>query len=87
LAAAIVTQLETTIGSEITSIEEELLHRFVPDDVCPMSYGLIDILLNTGRPKDEVKALEYFSTFSYNLTWSITYDVLVFVRVQAAFLY
>lgn len=57
LAAAIVKHLETAVGSEITSIEEELLHRFVPDDVCPISYGSIDILLNNGRPKAEVARL------------------------------
>ncbi|PWA54840.1 armadillo-type fold protein [Artemisia annua] len=57
LATAIVKHLETAVGSEITSIEEELLHRFVPDDVCPISYGSIDILLNKGHPKDEVARL------------------------------
>ncbi|KAK1411027.1 hypothetical protein QVD17_37571 [Tagetes erecta] len=43
--------------SDITSIEEELLDRFVPDDVCPMNYGSIDIMLNKGRAKDEVAPL------------------------------
>ncbi|KAK1412920.1 hypothetical protein QVD17_34524 [Tagetes erecta] len=57
LAAGIVKHLETVVGSEITSIEEELLDRFVPDDVCPMNYGSIDILLNKGRAKDEVAPL------------------------------
>ncbi|KAI3732997.1 hypothetical protein L1987_64211 [Smallanthus sonchifolius] len=57
LADAIVKHLETAVGPEITSMEEELLHRFVPDDVCPMSYGSVDILLNNGRPKDEVAPL------------------------------
>ncbi|KAF5785876.1 hypothetical protein HanRHA438_Chr10g0446221 [Helianthus annuus] len=57
LAAGIVKHLETVSGSEITSIEEELLHRFVPDDVCPINYGSIDILLNKGRAKDEVAPL------------------------------
>ncbi|GKD48817.1 hypothetical protein Tco_1277793, partial [Tanacetum coccineum] len=50
-------RLKSQYASEITSIKEEFLHRFVPDDVCHMSYGSIDILLNTGRPKDEVARL------------------------------
>ncbi|KAI3806547.1 hypothetical protein L1987_22454 [Smallanthus sonchifolius] len=57
LASGIVKHMETVIGSEITSIEEELLDRFVPDDVCPMNYGSIEILLNKGRAKDEVSPL------------------------------
>ncbi|KAK9065766.1 hypothetical protein SSX86_015169 [Deinandra increscens subsp. villosa] len=57
LAAGIVKHLETVVGSEITSIEEELLNRFVPDDVCPMNYGSVEILLNQGRTKDEVPPL------------------------------
>ncbi|XP_076884449.1 protein SEMI-ROLLED LEAF 2-like [Bidens hawaiensis] len=57
LAAGIVKHMETVIGSQITSIEEELLNRFVPDDVCPMNYGSIDVLLNKGRAKDEVAPL------------------------------
>ena len=43
--------------TEITSIKEELLHKFVPDDdVCPTEYGLADILQNKGRFKDDVKS-------------------------------
>ncbi|XP_071737557.1 protein SEMI-ROLLED LEAF 2-like [Rutidosis leptorrhynchoides] len=57
LAAAVTKHLETVVGSEITSIEEELLNRFVPDDVCPMGYGSVSTLLNKGRPKDEVASL------------------------------
>ncbi|KAK9053622.1 hypothetical protein SSX86_024696 [Deinandra increscens subsp. villosa] len=57
LADAIVKHLETAVGSQITSIEEKLLDRFVPDDVCPMGYGSIDILLNKGRPKHEAAPL------------------------------
>lgn len=54
LAAAVVKHMETAVGTEITSIKEELLHKFVPDDdVCPMEYGLIDILQNKGRFRDE----------------------------------
>ncbi|KAD0702503.1 hypothetical protein E3N88_43834 [Mikania micrantha] len=61
LAAGIVKHLETAIGTEITSIEEELLNRFVPDDVCPMNYGSVEILLNQGRTKDEVASLCSFN--------------------------
>ncbi|XP_071715628.1 protein SEMI-ROLLED LEAF 2-like isoform X2 [Rutidosis leptorrhynchoides] len=57
LAAAVTKHMETVIGSEITSIEEELLNRFVPDDVCPMGYGSVSTLLNTGHTKDEVATL------------------------------
>lgn len=56
LAAAIVKHLETVVGSEITSIEEELLNRFVPDDVCPIGFGSVGTLLNKGRPKEEAAA-------------------------------
>ncbi|KAL8232689.1 hypothetical protein R6Q57_002467 [Mikania cordata] len=54
LADAIGKHLETAVGFEIISFEEELLDRFVPDDMCPMGYGSVDILLNKGRSKDEV---------------------------------
>ncbi|KAK1409584.1 hypothetical protein QVD17_36111 [Tagetes erecta] len=47
----IIKHFETVVGFEITSIEEELLDKFVPDDVCSMKYGSIDILLNKGRAK------------------------------------
>ncbi|KAI7731261.1 hypothetical protein M8C21_013204 [Ambrosia artemisiifolia] len=57
LAAGIVKHLETVIGSEITSIEEKLLHKFVPDDVCPINYGSIEILLNKGHAKDDAAPL------------------------------
>ncbi|CAH1434816.1 unnamed protein product [Lactuca virosa] len=58
LAAAVVKHLETVAGTEITSIKEELLHKFVPDDdVCPTEYGLADILQNKGRFKDDVSPL------------------------------
>nr|XP_043637336.1 protein SEMI-ROLLED LEAF 2-like isoform X2 [Erigeron canadensis] len=60
LAAAVVKHLETVIGSEIISIEEELLHKFVPDDVCPIGYGSISTLLNKGHQKDDVSALKYY---------------------------
>nr|GEW73455.1 hypothetical protein [Tanacetum cinerariifolium] len=58
------------LQSEITSIEEELLHRFMSNDVCPMSYGLIDILLNTGRPKDENSSREALIR-SFQLAFSL----------------
>ncbi|KAI3750265.1 hypothetical protein L2E82_20898 [Cichorium intybus] len=58
LAAAVVKHMETVAGSEISSIKEELLHKFVPDDdVCPTEYGLVDILQNKGHFKDEVAPL------------------------------
>ncbi|CAH1435822.1 unnamed protein product [Lactuca virosa] len=44
--------------TEITSIKEELLHKFVSDDdVCPTEYGLADIFQNKGRFKDDVAPL------------------------------
>ncbi|KAI3678057.1 hypothetical protein L6452_37336 [Arctium lappa] len=52
LAAAVVKHLETIIGSEMSSVKEELMNRFVPDDVCPTEYGS-----EKGHSKDEVASL------------------------------
>ncbi|KVH94768.1 Armadillo-type fold [Cynara cardunculus var. scolymus] len=52
LVAAVVKHLETIIGSEVSSIKEELTHKFVPDDVCPTEYRS-----EQGHSKDEVASL------------------------------
>ena len=52
LAAAVVKHLETIIGSEMSSIKEELMNKFVPDDVCRTEYGS-----EKGQSKDEVASL------------------------------
>lgn len=51
LAAAVVKHLETIIGSEMSSIKDELMNRFVPDDV-PKEYGS-----EKGQSKDEVSSV------------------------------
>ncbi|KAJ9565394.1 hypothetical protein OSB04_001360 [Centaurea solstitialis] len=51
LAAAVVKHLETIIGSEMSSIKDELMDRFVPDDV-PKEYGS-----EKGQSKDEVSSV------------------------------
>lgn len=61
------------VQSEITSIEVELLHKFVPDDVCRMGYGSEDTLQNKGRPKDEVNAFKYFLFLIIISVGSFTY--------------
>lgn len=69
LAAAVVKHLETIIGSEMSSIKDELMNRFVPDDVCPMEYGS-----EKGHTKDEVASLFSLDDDITKLNSEMAYD-------------